>query len=514
MGDFGLGIGLYFSTLRALTILTFLAGLLNIPNLIYYSSDEYSDGQHEVPNLIKGSAICTREVWVPCEGCLAEDFEGHRWANTSSGLVFALRNACVGATFQQGMINYGTLLLVLVGILVLNRYQKKCEIAFDEDEQTAQDYSIRIQNPPSDAVDPKEWRKYFKDVFDAHATVVTVALDNDPLIRALRERRECVRKIELNLPPATSLDVLVLAKNAAQVEGARGIFGKILAMVLPGIPELFARIAALEGKIKGWAQLDYPCSNVFVTFETEEEQRRVLSALSLGSYHVNRQNKSKIDEKYLFRGQLILKLKEPDEPNTIRWADLNVKFLDKVKPLATTTIFSLIAIFLIALVINVVHNQAPLWSAIAIAIFNSIFPEIAKLLTELERHSSEGLKQTSLYFKIAVFRWVNTAVVRIAAFILLLLVRNTRLLTSVVISHILFFQIITVITPFTATLSNKGGLIPTIYAIFFAEIVTTNAVQILDPAGHLKRHFLAPRAVTQDAMNLAMQGQEVQLAER
>jgi hypothetical protein len=64
------------------------------------------------------------------------------------------------------------------------------------------------------------------------------------------------------------------------------------------------------------------------------------------------------------------------------------------------------------------------------------------------------------------------------------------------------------------TLEEDAGLIPAIYAIFFAEIVTTNALQLLDPAGHLKRHFLAPRAVTQDAMNLAMQGAEVELAER
>lgn len=64
------------------------------------------------------------------------------------------------------------------------------------------------------------------------------------------------------------------------------------------------------------------------------------------------------------------------------------------------------------------------------------------------------------------------------------------------------------------TLEQDQGLIPSIYAIFLAEIVTTNAVQLLDPMGHIKRHFLAPRAVTQDAMNLAMQGAEVELAER
>lgn len=74
--------------------------------------------------------------------------------------------------------------------------------------------------------------------------------------------------------------------------------------------------------------------------------------------------------------------------------------------------------------------------------------------------------------------------------------------------------VITIITPFTKTLTNKGGLVEQIYALFFAEIVTTNIIQLADPVGHLKRHFLAPRASTQDQMNLAFTGAEFELAER
>ena len=68
--------------------------------------------------------------------------------------------------------------------------------------------------------------------------------------------------------------------------------------------------------------------------------------------------------------------------------------------------------------------------------------------------------------------------------------------------------------PFTKTLDDFEGLIKSIWAIFFADIVTSNAIQLLDPVGHLQRHFLAPRAATQDLMNLNMQGQVVELAER
>ena len=41
MSDFGIGIGLYFNKLKFLVIICFLAGIINIPNILYYASDEY-----------------------------------------------------------------------------------------------------------------------------------------------------------------------------------------------------------------------------------------------------------------------------------------------------------------------------------------------------------------------------------------------------------------------------------------------------------------------------------------
>ena len=46
-------------------------------------------------------------------------------------------------------------------------------------------------------------------------------------------------------------------------------------------------------------------------------------------------------------------------------------------------------------------------SAIAISVANVVFPQVAKILTNVEAHHSESTKQRSLYFKIALFRWVS-----------------------------------------------------------------------------------------------------------
>lgn len=502
LGDFGLGIGLYFTTLRAITVLTFLAGLLNIPNFRFFAGSGYNgpiNQRARVSLPMQGSAVCVHTTWVPCPDCgqynrtydasrirygtILQDGEP-QW-NTMN-MTFALKNNCNGATYQQAFINLGTIALIVVGTLAMNVYVRRMEVAFDEDEQTAQDYSILIANPPGDAHDPREWHKYFYDNFDgAHVTALTIAVDNDLLVRSLVERREILRQLEITLEPGTSMDTLTLAGISAKIEHDRKFFGHFLAKFVSGIPELFGKIVVINAKVQGLAQQDYPVTKVFVTFETEAAQRRVLTALSYGHRDTSKNRISAAkDPKHLFRGKHLLAVTEADEPNTVRWQDLNEKFIDKLRQQAFTTLATICAILAIAFIIRITNDRSVVFAAFAISIFNSVFPMFAKFLTDLEAHGSEGDKQRSLYFKIAMFRWVNTAVV------------------------------ITIITPFTATLSSSGGLISQIYALFFAEIVTTNVIQVLDPFGHLQRHFLAPRAHTQDAMNINMQGQEVELAER
>jgi hypothetical protein len=401
LGDFGLGIGLYFSTLRAITVITLLASILNIPNFIYYASSDYTPGISNfnstglfssVPTLLQGSAICTDVSWVICPECNtttsvapSQYFPDNRRAygyNPSTGLnvsdVFYLRNNCATPSIQTSMINYATILLVMVGTIGLNIYLQKMEVAFDEDEQTAQDYSILISNPPGDATDPQEWHTFFKENFDGiHVTACTVAVDNDLLVRSLVERREILRQIEMLIEPGTSLDTLTLAGIAAKQEKERKFLGHVMAMFVRGIPELFARLTVLTAKVQGLAQQDYPATNVFVTFETEQAQRQVLAAYNLGSIDVRRNNIHKLSNpKHLFRGQHILHVKEPDEPNTIRWQDLNVTAKAKLKQQLMTIIATLAAIVLIAYLVYVLNNndKSLRYTAFAIAICNSIFP--------------------------------------------------------------------------------------------------------------------------------------------
>jgi hypothetical protein len=513
LGDFGLGLGLYFSTLRAITIITLILGLISVYNINYFASDDYLpfEYRHNLTLLTRGSAICTMTSWVPCPTCNCTEpgeetrqsgrttlppnrcgtaidpaYDPDSDSESMKNLTFALQNDCDATPWQLGAVNYATVILLLIATGFLGEYLRRQEVKFDEDEQTTQDYSIRISNPPPDANDPEEWRRFFEQNCDgAQVTVCTCAVDNDFLVRTLVERRERLRAIRNMLEPGTSMSNLSLAYIAAKQERERNWIGRLIAMLSPGVPDHYGRLVALNAKVQGLAQLEYPVTNVFLTFETEKNQRHVLEKLSVGSLSAHKNDHNALSNpKYLFRGKQVLAVSEPDEPSTVRWQDLNAKFVQKLKEQALTVFATLGAIIASAAIVQIANESSTVGVAFAIAGFNSVFPIFAKALTDLEAHAGEGEKQTSLYFKIAAFRWVNTAIV------------------------------ITIITPFTNTLALKDGLVSQIYALFLAEILTVSAIQLLDPMGHINRHILAPRAKTQDAMNLKFQGAEFELAER
>jgi len=239
---------------------------------------------------------------------------------------------------------------------------------------------VVIHNPPRDATSPEEWREYFRDAFGAYVTACTVAVDNDLLVRYLVERRELLRQVEMRVEPGTALDKLTLAGISAAEERQRSWWKWIVAKyVAPGIPELFARIVVITAKLQGLVQQEYPATNVFVTFETEADQRRVLAGLNYAAMDILSNRKGAAAKReHLFRGQRLLSAAETEEPNTIRWQDLNTGFVDCLKQQALTLLTTIAAIALIAFIISIVNEKNITWTAFAIAIFNTLFPMFAK----------------------------------------------------------------------------------------------------------------------------------------
>jgi hypothetical protein len=389
---------------------------------------------------------------------------------------FAIKNNCDGATLSVGVYNLATIAVIILGLFATNIYLGRAEVNFDEDEQTAQDYSIKINNPPPDANDSKEWERYFRKKFGVLVTVCTIIMDNDLLVKKLVERREILQKIKSKVGPTVSFDIDQLTKVSSEIESKRNNLNRVCAKLFKGVPELVEYVKALDEEIRELAVLDKTVTTVIITFETEAAQRKVLSIMKTADG---------FDQKYCFRDDRFLDVDEPPEPSGIRWADLNESDTTTLVRLIIPSILTLGLIAACAFLVKELRSYGPIYAAVSISLLNTVFPMVAKSMTNTEIHRSHGSKQTSLYVKICLFRWVNTAVVT------------------------------TLITPFTSTLmGGDDHLLAGVYAIFFSEIVTITVIQLLDIGGNINRHIFAPRAKTQEDINQCMSGSVVELAER
>lgn len=341
-------------TLRAIGYILFAAGCISTFNIYFFASDEYAT--HSPDNtevealsanpLLYGSAICTNTSWEVCIDCNCTD-SGQGWPRSSrcataeNGITFAIKNNCLqqdGIMRKLGLINYGTIIFLLCSILSLGIYLRQHTVQFDEDEQTAQDYSIIVSNPPPKATNPDVWRRYFETTFpDVRCAAITCAVNNDLLLRALVARREVLRMMELQLDPGTPMDIDHLALLAAKyARDNNSFFRRVLSLFMPQLPELLSRLVALNTSIKGLAQLSYPCTNVFVTFEKESHQREVLGKLSVGRWHVRRNNPNILgNPAYLFENR-VLDVAESVEPNSVRWQDLNATIQERSDQMIVT----------------------------------------------------------------------------------------------------------------------------------------------------------------------------------
>lgn len=327
-------------------------------------------------------------------------------------------------------------------------------------------------------------------------TAVTIALDNDEMLRKLVARRNHRNNLRLMLPKGIDMndeDAVRLAVANFVLERdsePRGCVWKLFDCTVLPIFRLFNmllpaeilvdRVFLLTTQIQELQTEKYDVAKVFVTFETEEGQRAALSALSIGRLDIMMDNKSSIAPSAVFK-DTILSIDEPAEPSAVRWLDLGASKIRKAFMKCFNLGVTILLVSFSGYLIAQIRKSVGSWAAAPfISIFNTLIPMILKILMIFEPHGTEGSFQAALYMKITLFRWVNTA-----------------LLTKV-------------ITPWTSTLAyGNKDVLPAINAILWSELIITPTLRLLDIWGNFQKHLMAPRARNQELMNLSFQGTRV-----
>ena len=160
-----------------------------------------------------------------------------------------------------------SLLFQVIAIGALQIYQKREITLYDENEQTAQDYSLLVRNPPSDALDPDEWRSFFAQfsVKGEGPTFVTIALDNGKLLAAHVNYRKTWDKIVGKLPHGIEMLEREEIREVAKQMNDGG-----------NVKTMLSKLDYIESEIRDLRQNKFKACAVYVSFETETGKRDAL----------------------------------------------------------------------------------------------------------------------------------------------------------------------------------------------------------------------------------------------
>ncbi len=189
------------------------------------------------------------------------------------------------------------------------------------------------KNPPNDARDPEEWKEFFESRFEGvEVRACTIALENEVLVQALIRRRKLILRLMNMIPSLEGLDTDNLEAIVSSCPPVPKWKQFICCASDP--QTIHASIQQVDLEIQELSKRAYDVSSVFITFETETAQRDVLSTLCLPVLHL-----SNLDDKYKFNG-IALKVSPTEEPDAIRWQDLNVSMRVSISKKCICVIFS------------------------------------------------------------------------------------------------------------------------------------------------------------------------------
>ena len=566
LSGFGVGVGMYFTTTMWFGIMLLVCGLIQLPTTLYFASPAYDgandrDGALLASVHLIGSASCLDQERVcldaACSAYAGEfhypdfgapryspDYDAAAQAWRDRGLKLfdddgaersarAVAGSSLGEAFGErltvglrgcdvreafGYADLAMMVFLAAALLVLGRIQDKESEDLDLSEQTAQDYSIIVEDPNPEIVDPDEWKEWFEAKFGP-VFMVTVCLNNGRLVKLFKRKRFLEKEIELE----TLEEEKYAAKPAANADGdgdaAASGGGKGSKRKSVVTKERNAEIVALEATQRSKScfkramealgldpTLDYfnlellkvnqaiddltsdavfTATKVFITFNDEKSQRKCLRKLAVGLVPAWLDLKSSLEEEYHLDGN-VLHVREAPEPSTVIYENLEVGW--RRRAVEQLTSWAVVAIFLVVTYVTVLlcfGGGYPALGAVVISLWNSVLPEVVRVLvTMFETHHTTDQVEDSFIAKTICARAFCSAVI----------------LYLVGLEHPSSF-----LSPY---------FVGSVHSVLVADAVTSPVIRMMDLMGLLKRYVLIPIAGTEDRARAMNVGTDYLLAER
>jgi len=461
INEFGIGISLYFKTMKTLFVVVLICSLIS---LIAIDENAKSNPDENIPS------GCATD-----DGCIQDTpsfLIGSVYGATRESLKIA----------KQGAADITVCVFLTIFALAASFLEGDAIETADAAQQTIQDYSVVIKNPPGEVFDPQVYYDKFKRFGDI--VFVTVAKRNGALLQALANKKVI----------ASELTGLIAIKSAAAQSGSKVKFNMdrqadlspfqrfwqpILGMYHT-IEYLEQELELVSQAIRGLTQKDFVPWRVFITFDKEKSRLDCLSATSVTTLDLwsnTQENKDAV-----LNGKC-LKVSGTAEATDVIWENSHYHFTQKVVSWIISFGAAAVIVVISFYIVESLSNSGSVAVAAFVSILNGLLPYIVKTLTlSVEIHSERSGVERSMLLKLVVVRCINSG---------LLIYLAAQYSETFRLTHLEAIQNILIFDAFL-----------------------TPGLRVLDLDGYLYRNVLARSAKTQNDMNMFFQGTKWTLAER
>jgi hypothetical protein len=303
LNEFGIGVSLYFKTLKALFVVLLICALISLVS-ISHNSDFNPD---DTPTALVGSVL----------------------GATRDKLKMS----------HQGASDIACCLVIMIFAVVARYVEKESVEAIDVSQQTAQDYGVCITNPPENALDPEEYYNFFSKF--GEVVLITVALNNGELIKKIADR-----KVNEGNLQGLMLYADAVIKNTGSITEDKYDDLELTFLqkigYAPTIPKCLRAMKELTEEINELEKKEYVAWKVYCIYNSEFAQRNCLMKTNIGKASVFTNSTNNAD--LTVKGKT-LDVQEAPEPGDIIFENSHVSFLRKL--LSWTISFFICSIILV-----------------------------------------------------------------------------------------------------------------------------------------------------------------------
>lgn len=387
MSQFGIGIGLYFHQIVLVVLISFIAGLMMSPAIAKYSKGSsqsyilqgiYNQSIIDVASsvstapLLLVTAVCTTARNVTVTNCHSTD---------PSACQATYKPDC-DISSMVIIMDMVMSLFVVVAVICCRFIQEYFEAELDEAIQSAQDYSLLVADPDPDAGDPDEWHRFFS----RYGTVryITITRKNASLAALLIKRNKISRRIREANDDKT-LDCLHAAYSF---------------IFKTKIEKLKLRLEAVDKELSQAFLKTYPVSHVYVTFEFEEYKLLASNALAVSDLNALFDRRKNVKSRDLFRESNVLDIREPAEPDNIKWKNGELSKATKLTWVFFSRCLTIGILITCFFIIEAAAAESSVVLSITIVIVDSAARVLFSIIATMESHSDEATFQLSLQQKL------------------------------------------------------------------------------------------------------------------